>query len=297
MTTRREGAQRTPGRVDRRTMMAGGLGVLSGATLAQAAPAQAANGDPVRLGQDNTETACTSIRNTKTDGLGLRVTARGPNSAAVEARSPNRAIHAEAKQGTGVRGVSETGDGVAGQSETGAGVNGFSFYGFGVVGEGKSAAGVVGNSPVDSGVVGSNVATDKPAVLGWAQNGGTGVTGLSAGPGAIPPGGSNTGVHGVCDAPDGTGVLARSSRGVALRVEGRAVFRRSGVLRIGAGARSATKTGIPLTAASLVLATLRQHQPGLHIEAAVPSPAKGSFTIYLNRQARAESQVAWLVVN
>jgi hypothetical protein len=95
-------------------------------------------------------------------------------------------------------------------------VHGFSFYGFGVVGEGQSAAGVVGNSRFDSGVVGSNDAPDKPAVLGCAQNGSTGVKGFSAGPDATPPGAANTGVHGVCDAPDGTGVLAQGVEAIAL---------------------------------------------------------------------------------
>jgi len=278
-------------------MVAAGLGLLSGATLAQASPAQASNGEPVRLGQDNTESLQTSIHNTKVDGVGLRVTARGASSIAMDARSPNVAVRAEGVQGAGVHGISESGDGVVGQSEFAAGVNGVSFHGFGVVGDGHLLAGVVGNSRFDSGVVGGNFAPDKPAVLGWAQNGSTGVQGFSAGPDTSPPAAANTGVHGVCDAPDGTGVLAQSTHGVALRVAGRAVFHESGVHAIPAKATSVTKTDIPLTTASLVLATLQQHQRGLHIEAVVPDPATNSFTVYLNRQARAGSRVAWLVVN
>jgi hypothetical protein len=297
MTTTGDSPKRRPARVDRRAVMAGGLGVLSGTLLAQAPPAQAANGEPVLLGQDNTETAPTRIRNLKADEVGLRVTAQGAGSTALEALSPNVALRAEGEQGTGVWGVSQSGDGVVGQSFFAAGVHGISSHGFGVVGDGELLAGVSGNSRFSSGVVGANVATDKPAVQGWAQNGSTGVQGISAGGEATPPISPNTGVHGVCDAADGIGVLAQSASGTALRVDGRAVFGRSGVLVIPARSRSATKAGIRLTRASLVLAILRQHQAGVHVEAAVPDPATGSFTVYLNRRVRRDIQVAWFVVN
>jgi hypothetical protein len=297
MAARGDDIEGRPARVDRRAMMAGGLGVVTGALLAQAPPAQAANGDPVLLGRDNTETAPTTIRNLKADTVGLRVTATGASSTAVEALSPNVAVRGEGEQGTGVWGVSESGDGVVGQSFFAAGVHGISSHGFGVVGDGELLAGVSGNSRFSSGVIGANVATDKPAVQGWAQNGSTGVQGFSAAGDATAPTSANTGVHGVCDAPDGIGVLAQRAQGTALRVDGRAVFRRSGVLVIPARAKSATMTGIPLTDASLVLATLRQHQVGLHVEAAVPDPATDSFTVYLNRRARRDVQVAWFIVN
>src|SRR5512133_501386 len=142
MTARRDGAGGQAG-VDRRAMIAGGVGVLTGALLAQA------------------------------------VTAQGASSTAIEAVSPNVALLAEAEQGTGVWGVSESGEGVIGQSFFAAGVHGISSHGFGVVGDGQLLAGVVGNSRFASGVVGGNVARDKPAVQGWAQNGSTGVQGFS----------------------------------------------------------------------------------------------------------------------
>jgi hypothetical protein len=46
-----------------------------------------------------------------------------------------------------------------------------------------------------------------------------------------------------------------------------------------------------------MLAILRQHRAGLHVEAVVPNAATGSFTIYLNRRARRDVQVAWFVVD
>ncbi len=94
---------------------------------------------------------------------------------------------AEGEQGAGAWGVSEFGDGVVGQSFFAAGVHGISSLGFGVVGDGEQLAGVVGNSRFDSGVVGGNVATDKPAVQGWAQKGSTSVQGFTAAGYATPP--------------------------------------------------------------------------------------------------------------
>ena len=92
------------------------------------------------------------------------------------------------------------------------------------------------------------------------------------------------------------GLLA-AAEGAALRVNGKAVFSRSGIIRIPARSRSATHRNIPLGASSLVLAVLRQHQPGVHVEAAVPNPAANSFTVYLSRRTRRAVEVAWLVVN
>jgi len=95
-----------------------------------------------------------------------------------------------------------------------------------------------------------------------------------------------------------TGVWAMApSNLLALMVEGRTAFSRSGVLTVAKGRSSATKTGLaPLTAKSYVLATLQQYRSGLSIAAAVPNVAAGSITIYLNKAAPSATKVAWFVL-
>jgi hypothetical protein len=95
--------------------------------------------------------------------------------------------------------------------------------------------------------------------------------------------------------PAGTGVLA--SGATALAVQGPAVFSRSGVLIITAGKSSATQTGVALTSASLVLATLQQDRTGVYVRSAVPKPAASSFTIHLNKAVSVSTRVAWFIVN
>jgi hypothetical protein len=71
--------------------------------------------------------------------------------------------------------------------------------------------------------------------------------------------GSGPGVHG--DAFNGIGVLAAGA--TALSVQGPAVFSRSGVLTVRAGRSSALQTVVPLSQASLVLATIQQDVDGV----------------------------------
>jgi hypothetical protein len=92
-------------------------------------------------------------------------------------------------------------------------------------------------------------------------------------------------------------VRATSATGNALNVQGKAAFSRSGKLSVASGAISVTKTGVALTAASLVLATIQGHVAGLDIEAAVANVSGSSFTVYFNKAAPAATTVAWFVVN
>jgi hypothetical protein len=66
---------------------------------------------------------------------------------------------------------------------------------------------------------------------------------------------------------------------------------------VAAGSATATKTGVALTSASLVLATLQQHATGLYVLAAVPNVSGSSFTVYLSKAVSAATKVAWFVVN
>jgi hypothetical protein len=88
-----------------------------------------------------------------------------------------------------------------------------------------------------------------------------------------------------------------NNTGVGLRVTGKAAFDRSGKLLINAGHSSLTKTGIGLSAASFILATLQTNVAGLFIQAVVTNVAGSSFTIYLNKAPTVNVAVAWLAVN
>jgi hypothetical protein len=107
---------------------AAGAGVIAAAaiaaeTLGRPAPAAAANGDPVVLGQSNTETAPTQIHNTTDDGLGLACSASGSSSTAAQGFSAD---------GVGVRGFTSMGAGVQASADNGTGVSGTSISGTGL---------------------------------------------------------------------------------------------------------------------------------------------------------------------
>jgi hypothetical protein len=64
-----------------------------------------------------------------------------------------------------------------------------------------------------------------------------------------------------------------------------------------AGSAKGTVTGVALTTASLVLATLQQNLSGVYVRSAVPNVADSSFTINLSKAPSATANVAWFVVN
>ena len=69
------------------------------------------------------------------------------------------------------------------------------------------------------------------------------------------------------------------------------------MLTVASGPSKVTKTGVTLTAASLVLATLRQDVAGVWVRSAVPNVAGSSFTVHLNTAVTASTKVAWFVAN
>jgi hypothetical protein len=98
---------------------------------------------------------------------------------------------------------------------------------------------------------------------------------------------------------DGVAVNAATAvdAGTALQVDGRAAFKWSGRLTIPAGSKAATQLDVPLTANSMILATLQQRRGGVSIEAAVPDPAGRRFTIHLNKRVSEDTTVGWFVLN
>ena len=139
----------------------------------------------------------------------------------------------------------------------------------------------------------------------------TGVDGVSTGAGDGVDGQANnsccSAVYGLNDgtgngvagrADTGTGVLAASTNGTALKVSGKARFSRSGVVTITAGTDSVSVSLAKVTASSMILATAQQSS-GVSVQAAVPAvPANGKFTIYLTGNAPAGGlSVAYFVLN
>jgi hypothetical protein len=116
-------------------------------------------------------------------------------------------------------------------------------------------------------------------------------------------------MHGLTDSATGIGVVAENTAGgTAFKADGKstfsgqatfqgkATFARSAVLDAG-GKSKLVKTGVSLSSTSYVLATLQTNAPGVYVRAAVPDPAAGTITIYLNANAPAGAKVAWFVVN
>ena len=302
-STADQAAKSTVGRRSRRQLLAGGSGALAALcaeALARPAPASAANGGNVVLGQDNSETHNTSITNsTDADtalnciaiGSGIGVLGSSDSGAGVAGISGAAAVGSNSHNG--VLGASADGDGVAGFN--------FSGQGRGVYGQSGSTGPAFGS--VSNGVHG---VTDNPSgagVVGENANGTAvaGISGTSDGVGGTS--GSGTGVHGVsstgiavlAECPSGTGVQATGA--TALSVQGPAVFSRSGTLAIAAGRTSAIQAGVALTADSLVLATVQNDVPGVVVSSAVPNVTAGSFTVHLARAVGHIVTVGWFVVN
>ena len=210
--------------------------------------------------------------------------------------------------GYGVNGAGVTGRGHPGvigfaQNQGDVGVVGFgNGSGDGVQG----VAGATGSAGV-RGVVPGNIGSNADGVVGEAAGsgsgvvgfggpaGGTGVVGAGGGQSPSPPG---NGIRGLTSDSRGAGVIAENTAGgTALQVIGMARFSGSGVLTVPAGSSKVTKTGVPLTTASLVLATLQQNVAGVYVQAAVPNVSGSSFSIHLNKAVSANITVGWFIVN
>jgi hypothetical protein len=261
--------------------------VAAAEVVGQAAPAQAADGDPVLQGIDNGPATARTLVMTagfaEFASLADSSTSNGKGSVGVWGHGKNYGVMGEGfNGGHGVLGLggSSGGAGVVGAAGTGGdGVQGSGDgSGSGVTGRGGNGGG--------AGVAGNGGGSD-----------GNGVLGIGAASGVIG-GGRGNGVYGSTSLAVGAGVLAEhTAGGDALKVSGKASFSRSGTVTVPAGKSSVTKPGVALTAASLVLATLQQHAAGVYVLAAVPNVAGSSFTVYLSKAVPASTKVAWFVIN
>lgn len=99
----------------------------------------------------------------------------------------------------------------------------------------------------------------------------------------------------------GTAVEARSTQrsGVALRTTGRVVLgERSGVASVSGGAEFVIPVAGGLTNGSLVLATLQDHFPGVHVESAsVLDAEEGLIVVRLSQAVPEPAKVGWIVLD
>lgn len=113
--------------------------------------------------------------------------------------------------------------------------------------------------------------------------------------------GETVGVQGLAQSPDGVaGEFVADKSGTALRTKGRIELTgRSGRAPVSEGGAEFV---IPVTGSlsdkSLVLATLQDHRPGVHVEAAyVLDAEEGVIVVRLNQAVAEETTVGWLVLN
>jgi hypothetical protein len=211
-----------------------------------------------------------------TDGPGLYVVAYGANRPGVWSWSyagdgviATALPYGGSQTSVGVRGISGTplGAGVQGSNPQWVGV-----WGDGSIGVwGDGSIGAVGQSSSDFGI---------------------GVEGDASGQGAI-------GVFGAASGSQGIGVYATAPNpdSAALQVNGRAVFSSAGRIVVPAGATTGTQSGLTLSAAAFVIATLQQDLPNVLVRAAVPDAAAGTVTVHLNQAPTVNATVGWMAVN
>src|SRR5579859_1253592 len=300
----------------RRALIAGAsgaLGALAAATLAISPPAQAAQGQAVIEGADNTgATSRTAVFTAGNFEWGFLAdpNSSGKGSLGVYGHGQDIGVLGDTSTGTGVSGVtSGPGEyGVSGDATD-------SSAGIGVIGSGASAGvwgqgAAVGVHGISTGGSGTGVVgIGETAVLGTGTNigirgetdsgDGTGVEGVAAHAG--------TGVIGTSDT--GYGIFASTNSGVALvsdgpaRFLGATLFSRSGSATITYPAKSVTMP-VPggLTSASLALAPPQNTVQGVWVVSALPNTSAGKLTITLNKAPGSASspktiKVAWFVVN
>lgn len=250
------------------TAAAGAAGALA-ASAVLPLTAAAHDVDDVALGAANASTATTSITDS-TDG-----------STALAGAQTGTSTTAGVGFGYGVQGTSLTGAGVLGWSIEPPTVAWPDF-----VPDFTTYTGVFGSAPEGDLVTtfGSGVWGDSPNV-GVYGSGGAGVWGY--------------GYNGVVGHGAGAGAavlaLANTATDIALDVQGKVKFSRSGRSTIGSGKGSIKVTLAGVSTASRIFAVLHTSRSTRWVRAVVP--ASGSFTIYLNGTVSASTYVAWFVLN
>lgn len=162
--------------------------------------------------------------------------------------------------------------------------NGPSFFAK-VGGSGKQVA-MRGQSGAAKGIGVQGIASDKKGVT-------VGVHGQVASPEGI------AGQFVSADGGTAVEAVASGKRGVAIRSKGKLQFdERSGSSELSGGAEFVIPVAGGLTDKSLVLATLQDHLPGVHVESAsVLDTEEGLIVVRLNQAVPEPATVAWIVLD
>jgi hypothetical protein len=307
--------------------MAGGLGALAASALGRAPRVRAGVDGDVVLGAANSATSVTEIDQQTADTAALSLTAPGATPALTVASGAG--VGSSPPDGTSIFGESTDLDGTAiwGQGASSEESSSLGVVGLGDTGVlGSGIFGIAGGAgALGIGIYGSASDEGFPDVfgatglIGQADAGGTGVLGFTGATAPEPArdvgiygrsdsGGTNgRGLVGFCgpgigllgQTTSGVGVRAfcGNNTGVGLRVTGKAAFDRSGKITIAAGSSSVTKTGIGLSSASFILATLQTYVSGLVVQSVVTNPAGSTFTIQLNKAPTVNVSVGWMAIN
>ncbi|HEY6570858.1 MAG TPA: hypothetical protein VIZ22_11225 [Candidatus Limnocylindrales bacterium] len=293
----------------------GGAAAVAAHSLARPLPAAAVTGDPALIGTANSGDAATSFENTD-DGETSLAGLHGAAGTGVDASSvAGTGLNATSATGPAIMAISTDAtpsDGTVDPSHR----NGI----FAAVGDITDAptvtdeAGVFGYADVSVGSAG--VAGQSFQGSGVIGLGDTGVTGLGATQGILAIGSwgiyatgavgivgdvdsTGVGVYGFAGAsdipnpPTGIGVYARAGTNsqLALRVQGRAKFSRSGRVSMRGATKTVHVSGISRTG-TLVVATLQTNVSGLHVTSVVP--ATNAFKIHLSRSPGKSVSVGWI---
>ena len=264
----------------------GGLGGLLASSLGRPAPVSADDPNDVVKNQDNATTALTSI--TLGSAGASTFAAINPSGIGVGGTS-NDNTPSEFPDGSHRTGVYATSGSTANANTNTdeVGVYGFSdisFFSAGVWGETGQGIGVFGTSDASAGGWGV-YGTGSVGVLGDVGTNSTGVYGFA---GATAPPSPPAGGIGVYARGVGAGV-------VALKVDGKAQFSRSGKIAVAAGKTSVVKNLAGVSTNSTIIAVLQTAETGTWVRAAVPG--SGKFTVYFNRALPTNSSVGFFVIN
>ncbi len=283
----------------------GGAAAVAAQALAAPLSAAAATDDPALIGNANTGDATTSFENTDAGETSLAAvhagggtafeatSATGPAVMAISTDATPSDLITEPSHRNGVfAAVGDPADasgntdeaavyGFADISEFSAGIFGESFQGTGVNGFG------------DTGVFGFGASTGTFGVGAWGTYG-TGEVGVVGDVNA-----TGVGVYGFAGSsqlpnpPTGIGVYARagSNSQLALRVQGRAKFSRSGRVAVGGATKTVRLAGVS-AASTFVVATCQEDAAGVYVRSVVP--ANGSFKIHLSKKPSKPVTVGWI---
>jgi hypothetical protein len=292
--------------------------VALGTTSGPITPADASHTGAVEQDHLNTTQTATGVFNSN-GGNGFEGFSVG-SSAGPRGQTAGNGLRGESEgnPGVGVYGFASSticntvsgcsGTGVFGQGAS-LGVDG---RGGDVAGEGTGVSGMGGRLGV-SGRGGIGVFAVGTGGGGGSLPTGAGVfaTGVTNGVHGESANGSASGVYGentgrgfgvAGRSHQGTGVLAESSSGTALAVNGKAVFSQSGRVTITYPNDSAQVTTTGLSPTSIVLAMGQSNVRGVFVRAAVPNVAAGSIKLLLNRAPGQRTNprsmvVGWFVLN